>query len=210
MNIGTIRVKYNKNNYPFRDVIEGVLGLSNLENAEGMPGMLKRETDQSTDYHKMYYNNFALFMPLYERFINEPVKALIGEDIVYQAIPTFRFHGVGNVSVGEFHKDRKYGHNESAINFFLPFTNAYDTSAIWIESQPDKGDYAPINTRYGEVTIFDGIHLTHGNKVNKTGANRISVDFRVIPLSKYKEEEGAESINMKMKFKIGEYYKCTK
>ena len=49
----------------------------------------------------------------------------------------------------------------------------------------------------------------HGNKQNTTQNTRVSVDFRVIPLSKYNEEDGS-AIYTKMKFQIGDYYEVTK
>ena len=67
----------------------------------------------------------------------------------------------------------------------------------------------PMNTKYGQVVKWNGNYLTHGNKQNKEEHSRVSVDFRVIPLSKYNKEEGKSSIYSKMKFIIGDYYKIT-
>ena len=49
-----------------------------------------------------------------------------------------------------------------------------------------------------------------GNKLNNTSNTRISVDFRVIPISKYQEDPNTGSIYTKMKFAIGDYYSVTK
>ena len=62
---------------------------------------------------------------------------------------------------------------------------------------------------YGECMQWDGVNLTHGNKKNITNTTRISVDFRVIPYSKYKPSNHG-SINTKVSFAIGGYYKTTK
>ena len=91
-------------------------------------------------------------------------------------------------------------------NFYLPFTNAFDTNTIWAESEEDKGDFAPMNCNYGECIQWDGCNLTHGNKINNTGKARVSIDFRVIRLSNYIPSEHS-SINTKAKFQIGEYYR---
>jgi ectoine hydroxylase-related dioxygenase (phytanoyl-CoA dioxygenase family) len=111
--------------------------------------------------------------------------------------------------VFEFHKDKQYQHNQEEVNFFLPFTDAYDTNTIWVESEEDKGDYSPINANYGQVVMWNGCHLSHGNKLNTTSNTRVSCDFRVIPLSKYDEDPNASAIYSKMKFIIGDYYKAT-
>ena len=76
---------------------------------------------------------------------------------------------------------------------------------IWVETEEDNGDFKPMNTKYGECVQWDGSNLTHGNKKNTTSETRISVDFRVIPISTYKPSTN-NSINTKMRFKIGEYY----
>ena len=50
--------------------------------------------------------------------------------------------------------------------------------------------------------------LLHGNKLNDTGVSRVSVDFRVLPVSKY-EENNKVSITNKTKMIIGDYWeKC--
>jgi ectoine hydroxylase-related dioxygenase (phytanoyl-CoA dioxygenase family) len=92
------------------------------------------------------------------------------------------------------------------MNFYLPFTKAYGTNTIWVESEEDKKDFSDMKTEYGECIRWDGANLTHGNKQNLTNTTRISVDFRVIPYSRYKPSNHG-SINTKTKFEIGGYYK---
>jgi hypothetical protein len=46
--------------------------------------------------------------------------------------------------------------------------------------------------------------------VNKTTQTRVSLDFRILPLDKYDENNNTESITQKTKFKIGQYYKLFK
>ena len=135
------------------------------------------------------------------------------EEIVYQKIPTFRLHFPGNIAVGEYHKDKWYRDSEwheevCEMNFYLPFTNAYGSNTIWVESKEDKGDYKAMDVNYGECVQWDGVNLTHGNKENISNSTRISVDFRVIPFSKYKPSNHG-SINTKTKFEIGGYYEKT-
>ena len=171
--------------------------------------MFVKGTDQSTVWHRRYYDNLDKFLPLYKKFINEVIKPSFDEDIVYQKIPTFRTQLVNNLGVFEFHRDRDYSHNVEERNFFLPFTDAYLTNTIWVESEEDKADYSPMNTLYGQVVKWNGNSLMHGNKQNTTLNTRVSVDFRCIPLSKYRVEEGAAAIYSKMKFEIGDYFEVT-
>ena len=205
-------IEYNIEDYPFRKIIEEVLQTKDLERIHSMADydLFVKGTDQSTIWHKRYYDNLDKFLPLYDKFINKVIKPSFGEDIVYQKIPTFRTQLVKNLGVFEFHRDRDYAHNEEERNFFLPFTDAYATNTIWVESEEDKADYSPMTTLYGQVVKWNGNSLMHGNKQNTTSNTRVSVDFRCIPLSKYSEEEGAAAIYSKMKFKIGDYYNVTK
>ncbi len=208
------KITYDTYKFQFKKELEKIFDINNFEKAHQFQDdkdkpVVTRETDQKTDFHKMYYSNLNGFLSVYEDFINKEIKPIFGEDIVYQAIPTFRIQYPNNKGVGEFHRDRDYNHNPEEINFFLPFTDAIDTSTIWIETEEGKEDFYPLNALYGDVVIFKGINLKHGNKINETGKTRISVDFRVIPLSKYKEQEGKSSINTKVEFKIGGYYNVT-
>lgn len=206
-----IRRTYDIQKYPFLPILKMIFGISDLSQAHTHHQfeLLRRENDQQTPFHKAYYDNFSLIKPIYEDFISEVVKPIFGEAVVYQKIPTFRIQIPNNVGVGEWHKDKQYNHNQSEVNFFLPFTPAYDTNTIWVESEEDKGDFAPIYSEYGEFVQWMGIHLTHGNKINQTNASRVSVDFRVIPLSQWKVQDGS-SINTKVKFDIGGYYELCK
>ena len=96
------------------------------------------------------------------------------DEIIYQKIPTFRVHLKDNQAVGEWHRDRDYNHGKSEINIWLPFTDAYDTNTIWIESEEDKNDFKPYNVSYGEVLVFNGANLIHGNKTAGHGKSDMS------------------------------------
>ena len=209
------KIKYNTQVFSFKEKLEklfNVIDLSSIK--DNNIEVFVREKDQNTKYHKSYYEwaRTEEFIELYSKFILEVVKPLYNEEqIVYQAIPTFRVAYPNNIAVGEWHKDKFYrditwAEDVHEDNFFLPFTEAFGTNTIWVESEEDKGDFAPMNCSYGELIQWDGSNLTHGNKINKTEMTRISVDFRVIKYSNYKPSEHG-SINTKSKFQIGEYYK---
>ncbi len=206
-------IKFDSQNLNFKTKFENYLNLGLLENLNLEIEVLKRENDQKTPIHKVYYEwaRTEEFQNLYMQLLIQYVKPLYGgEQIVYQKIPTFRVAFPNNIAVGEFHKDKAYrdlnwADHVKEDNFYLPFTNAFDTNTIWVESEENKGDFAPMNCEYGNTIQWDGSNLTHGNKINETGFARVSVDFRVIKLSNYIPSDSG-SINMGIGFCIGGYY----
>jgi hypothetical protein len=209
-----IKINYNKEQFLFKEKLEQLFGINELSSLnENILEVFTREQDQSTTYHKIYYEwaRTEEFTQMYDQFILKVIKPLYNEQIVYQAIPTFRVAYPNNIAVGEFHKDKFYrdanwANDVKEDNFFLPFTDAFDTNTIWVESEEDKRDFSPMNCKYGETIQWDGSNLMHGNRINETGKTRVSADFRIIKYSKYKPSEHG-SINTKSKFQIGEYYK---
>lgn len=220
------KIKYNTFKYNFSELVESYfftkenyVPLKLIHTAKDTTGKLlgdndvfTREKDQSTYFHKKFYELARLnhFESLYADFIKNIVRPLYSESIVYQSIPTFRIHMPNNIAVGEFHKDKQYrdvkwAESVHEDNFFLPFTDAFDTNTIWVESEEDKGDFSPMICNYGEIVQWDGSNLTHGNKLNSTEYTRVSVDFRVIKKCNYIPSENT-SINTKVQFKIGGYY----
>tara|TARA_B100000787_G_scaffold30955_1_gene20810 strand:- start:2497 stop:3147 length:651 start_codon:yes stop_codon:yes gene_type:complete len=211
--------KYNYliENFPFRDLLIKHLDVSSLnfihrEKDFNYDDKFERQNDQSTHYHKKFYELARTpdFLNMYNSFIREVVKPIFGEEVVYQKIPTFRLHFPGNIAVGEYHRDRNYRDPEWAkrvkeFNFFLPLTDAYDSNTIWVESKEGKEDFSPMNSEYGQVIKWDGSNLLHGNKLNEETTTRVSFDFRVMPLSRYEPSVNG-SINTGTLFSLGEYY----
>lgn len=207
-----IITSYDVNRFPFKREIENLFEVDDLSSLNEEVPLFKRETDQSTRYHKLFYDwaRSDTFRTMYSDFVSSVVYSLYNSPIVYQTIPTFRIAYGNNIAVGEFHKDKYYrdvnwAERVKEDNFFLPFTDAFDTNTIWVESKEDLGDYSPMNCKYGEIIQWDGSNLTHGNKMNTTGKTRVSVDFRVMKYENYEPSERG-SINMKTKFEIGGYY----
>ena len=165
-------------------------------------------TDQNTVYHKHFYDNIrdTEFYFIFNSFIDDVVRPIFKEKIIYQRIPTFRVHQPNNLAVAEYHRDKDYSHSEHEVNFFVPLTNSYDTTTIWVESSYGKGDYSPMNAKNGYIVMWDGANCRHGNKVNITDKSRVSIDFRVLPFSKY-VDGGLVSTSNKTKMTLGEYWK---
>ena len=202
-------INYDPKIWKFKEIISGILSVDNLEkiHEDILYDKFDREHDQSSIWHKKYYDGNKKFLEVYNMFVKDEIKKLFPEEenLVYQKIPTFRVHLKNNVSVGEFHRDRDYNHGRNEINFHLPFTDTNETNSIWIETKEDLGDYKPSILKYGQVLMFDGANLKHGNKVNSSEETRVSVDFRIIPFSKYIDSDKG-SINTHVKFKIGGYF----
>ena len=205
----TYKLRYDTSLYPFREVIKSSLKTNTLENLHEVEkyDTLVREKDQSTTWHKRFYrDDLNKFQTLYNTFIRNFIKYEFElDEIIYQKIPTFRVHLKNNQAVGEWHRDRDYNHGTSEINIWLPFTDAYNTNTIWIESEEDKKDFKPYNVSYGEVLVFNGANLLHGNKTNIEHDTRVSVDFRIVnPTEFIPSTKG--SINTNTSFDIGGYF----
>tara|TARA_B100000287_G_scaffold94622_1_gene86777 strand:- start:74 stop:718 length:645 start_codon:yes stop_codon:yes gene_type:complete len=208
-------LNYDKEKYPFRDIVCGWFDTDDLSKLHTIKHYerFERENDQSTIWHKCFYEKIReddSFEYCYLNFLENIIKPRFKEEIVYQRIPTFRVHLPGNISVGEFHKDKHYRNEEWAekvreLNYFLPLTKAYGTNTIWAETEEDKGDFKEIKSNYGECVEWSATNLTHGNKDNITNNTRVSFDFRVIPRSRYIESNHL-TINTKIPFGIGGYY----
>jgi hypothetical protein len=208
-----VKTAYDTKIFNFKQQLEKLFGVEDLSTINSNYSLFERTSDQNTIYHSQFYKwaRTNEFIDLYESFIKTVVLPLYNEKIIYQAIPTFRICLPNNIAVGEYHKDKNYRDEGWAskvkeYNFFLPFTDAFDTNTIWVESEEDKGDYAPMNCNYGECIQWDGSNLSHGNEINVTGKTRVSVDFRVIAESNYIPSDKG-SINTNTIFALGGYYK---
>ena len=214
------KILYDKFQFDFKSIVvswfdnEDIIpaGLSNLHFYKNYD-LFERQNDQSTIWHKCFYKMIRedkSFNDVYLKFLEDKIKPRFNGEIVYQKIPTFRVHLPGNISVGEFHKDKHYRNEEWAdkvqeLNYFVPLTKAYGTNTIWAETEEDLGDYKEIKSDYGECVEWSATKLTHGNKQNITSVTRVSFDFRVIPKSRYIQSNHL-TINTKIPFDIGGYY----
>ena len=177
------------------------------------------ENDTSTDFHKMYYNSpyYNEIIEIYNKFIKDCIVPLFKDTtLMVQKEPSFRIHLPNNTALGKrsdqesderigLHCDSWYNHPEEEINFILTITGQEDTNSCYIETQPKSNNFFPLKIQKGEFISFYGNKCLHYNMLNKTGKTRISLDFRVIPGSIYKDSLD-ESIHSKRKFIIGEYY----
>lgn len=205
--------------FPFRALVEGVFGVQALEDLHrafpeqsAIVQLPDRDTDDQTYFHKRLYQRMTAGWPEFEGHYQSLVRGMgrrlfPGEPFIYQHRPRFSVHLPGSLAVAEFHRDRDYNHPLGEINFMVPLTPAVDTSAMWIESEPGKGNYRPVNLQYGDVARFDGNRCVHGNKVNATGKTRISFDFRLLSVEDFLRSEPKSSLAAGLSFTIGGYYR---
>jgi hypothetical protein len=183
-----------------------VENLGHLGRSLSVP-ILTRETDQSTVFHRIFYEAFKIqISSLYREFVAHFVPSMLGTpEFCFQRISTLRVHLPWNVAVGEFHTDGQYNHTSGELNFWMPFTAAWGTNTVWIEEVPGERDYRPVELLPGEVLMFDAVNWSHGNVANDTGSTRISFDFRCIPLSDYTPSE-LRTVNARRALRIGDYF----
>ena len=206
---------YDTVKFPFKNIIDSHFrkhfnaaseDLHKLEDPSLFPaGIVTPGTDNNTALHDILYTVFDgdSFLPTYREFVKF-LQGPIQEELIFQKKPTFRIHLPGNLSVGDYHRDRDYGHPPEEINIWVPVTEARKTATIWLESEYEKNDFHPVELNHGEFLIFDSA-LKHGNEINAEGYTRVSMDFRVIPKSLYKGSERVTA-NRGHKLSLGQYY----
>jgi hypothetical protein len=198
------KISYDTARWPWQDVVLQALKLRSLKFTGLVTPLLTRESDTHTILHSRFFRAFEAdncgLHTLYRRFVRECILPRWGLSVaVMQTVPDFRVQTAGNVAVGEFHTD--YGHHPCEQNFWLPFTDTDEHNCVWIESEPGKGDYSPYPVRYGEILVFPGAVLTHGNMPNRSH-DRVSIDFR-LSLPETFTASGLKTINGHKSFTLG-------
>jgi hypothetical protein len=193
----------------------------------------KLTTDQESCFHAMFYRKNAsrasgYFQQIYLKFVHEVVLPLFakseGNRFVVQAFPTFRTQIPNTTALGEnrhfikeqpsslpsdatgYHCDAQYLHPAGEINFILALTDMFDTNTIMVETQPDSEKFLPVTQSLGSFFQFYGNKCHHFNFPNKTGKTRISIDFRIIPMSRFNCRDENRSLTQGKQFKLGGYY----
>ena len=213
---------YDTDRYKFRELVSEIYDVENLEKIhEIKPNMVRDEykkmyidTENTTAFHDLFYkrlnDNWTEMYESYERFIKEEILPIMDEEFHYQYLPSFRIQLPDeNQAVHTWHcdSDPLHKHPKGEINIWLPLTRCYGTNTMWIESEPFKLDFQPLEGDYGNFWTNNGNVCMHGNKPNVEVDTRMSFDFRIIPLSKYDPNYSVTSANTTSKFVVGGYYK---
>jgi hypothetical protein len=107
--------------------------------------------------------------------------------VYYQSFPCIRIIRPKDFSIGP-HADVAYGHSPFSINFYVPLTDIYGTSSLYLESSAGAEDWHPIEAQYGDIKRFPGALNLHWTLENFTPHTRVSFDFRVIPDYLYQQD----------------------
>jgi hypothetical protein len=178
------------------------------------------ENDTKTVYQKQFYNSelYDTFRDLYYSFVKNEIGKLFPNEeyLIIQKDPCFRVCVPNNTALGlrsddinekiGLHCDADYNHPSTEINYIIAITEMWDSNSVWIESSSNKGDFAPVKLYWNQYLQFYGNKLRHYNVKNISGQTRVSIDFRVIPFSKYDPNCKKESVHGKRKFVIDDYY----
>ena len=197
---------FDLNRFNFPDGISKILNVPDLAFLHEFYQVSgSRKTDQEGDVFRSFYDRNDHIRDQYLEFLRSVILPLFDADLCVQRVPTFRVSMPGGTAVREFHRDSDYNHQSGTINFWLPVTSAFDTNTVWVESEPDRGDFRPVNLNPGQMFEFDGTRLRHGNQSNRTGRTRVSLDFRVIPLTRYRPT-GLATLSSGTPLELGGYY----
>jgi len=133
----------------------------------------------------------AKFCDAYERFIQQVVAPYVlsflphdEQVLLYQFPPTLRVHPPSDPprALGRMHHDAEYGHQPGEVNLWMPLAGrAEGNTALWVESEPNLGDFSAWEMDYGQVGLFNGVECRHMTQPNDSGRTRVSMDFRVAP-----------------------------
>lgn len=213
---------YDTSKYKFRELVSDLYQVDTLEDIhkykiEWMKDEYKRlnvHNENTTDFHHLFYkrlnDNWTEMYESYEKFIHDEILPIMDERFHYQYLPSFRIQLPDeNQAVHTWHSDSDQLHNhpDGEINIWLPLTKCYNTNTMWIETEPFRLDFEPLEGEYGNFWVNNGNKCMHGNKPNLEGKTRMSFDFRIIPLSKYNPNHEMKSESHSNKFIVGEYYK---
>ena len=178
-----------------------------------------------SDYYQ-HIDRDSRFSDCYQEFILSVVKPLFPEEeyIVYQTTPNLRISLPGSTAIGRtpndtedfigIHCDGDFGHSHDEVNFIVPITDMFETNSLYY--QKEVGSKAPYE-EYPNLILHKNQYfraplsqLVHYNCVNTTQQTRMSLDFRVIPYSKYVDPESihpiTRSLSAKKRLILGEYF----
>lgn len=179
----------------YKSLIKSYLGGKSNPALKNLPkvGSSKNCCMSWSSYNSKFRSSdiYRQFLNLYHQFIREVIAPKISTDdgaVVYQTLPVIRIHMAGCIKGSKKHKDADYFHPSSEINFWMPLTqNLCENNSLYVESEPEKGDFRHVELKCGEVLQFYGNKCEHFAKPNSGLFTRVSLDFRVIPYSRFDE-----------------------
>lgn len=216
--------EYDCEKYRFREILQSIFhhpfSLESLHTVTNTNQQVMFENDTKTFFQTTFHESpyYEEFREMYYEFVRSELFTLFPEEtmLVVQKDPGFRVCTPDNTALGAkmddpvdqigLHCDADYNHPPEEQNFILAITEMWDSNSVYIESEPEKGDFAPLHLHWNQFASFYGNKCRHHNKLNETRQTRVSLDFRVIPYSKYNPDYEKESVHGKRKFIIGDYF----
>jgi hypothetical protein len=120
------------------------------------------------------------------RNVLAPLLGVGPDDVLYQAKPVFRVSHPKDVAGCKMHTD--YGsnnHQPAEVNFWIPLNSVFGSNTLYVESEPNKGDFSPVELEYGQGLMFWGNQCRHYSVANVTNTTRVSLDMRAIARSRF-------------------------
>ena len=142
---------------------------------------------------------YQRWLGAYDAWVRAVILPVVGEEFLFQRPPTLRVVMPSRAATIGVHRDADYhGHHSGEINFWCPVVPVADSSALWLESAPERGDFHPRPLAVGQCLRFNGSLCRHHTVPNQSGSTRVSFDLRVIPLSALGDDEAVPQM-------IGDY-----
>jgi len=220
----TLIYSYERTKYSFFEWIQKIFNfntsLEEIYKLNTNSIQLTFNNDTKTIYQKQFYNSeyYEEFRNLYYSFIINEIFPLFPEEeyLVIQKDPCIRVSNPNNTALGlknedtdekiGLHCDSDYNHPKEEVNYIIAITEMMDSNSVYIESELNSNKYEAVTLRWNEYLQFYGNKLRHYNVKNISGLSRVSLDFRVIPFSKYSPNYNNESVHGKRKFILNDYY----
>jgi hypothetical protein len=215
---------YDCEKYPFRSVVQSIFqfqqSLEAIHTLNTVHTQVTFDNDTKTMFQETFYKSpkYNEFREMYYKFVESEIFKLFPEEsaLVVQTDPCFRVCVPDNTALGHkpedvgdvigLHCDADYNHPPEEHNYILALTEMWESNSVYIESEPGTSEYAPLHLHWNEYATFYGNKCRHHNKKNVTRQSRVSIDFRVIPHSKYNPDYEKESVHGKRKFVAGDYF----
>lgn len=200
-------MEYDTNRYPFQCLIAELLApngqLDRLHETSDVCEWMRDMHSNGSRAHAMRRNIIdkrfktvggfqgnSKLSQCYTSFVREVIAPMMadGDGLLYQVEPNFRCHlpGTGHKLI-QSHRDADYHHQPNEINFWLPCTTCFGGNTLWAESSPGRRDFKPFELSPGQLMRFWGHECEHFTVPNDTDHCRVSIDFRIIPSSLYRE-----------------------
>jgi len=168
--------------------------------------------DTKTLLHKIFYSSphYEAIRNLYYDFIHTYIFPLFPDEtaLVIQKDPGISIcvSALGEDPPSRIRCDADYNHPAQEINFIIAVTEMWDTNSIFIESEPGKGDFADLKLASNKFHMFWGNKCRQYDKINISGQSRISMEFRVIPYSKYDATYSEKILDGGRKLAVSDYF----